>query len=442
MVNVLGSSQNTSNVEVQLLWSGSIGQNTYIYRKDGDCSSNISNYSLIATVSGSERSYYDIIPSGVKITYRILSKSVCGGQTRTVGDSSCVEVEASPQTGSGLGTVYYYITDHLGSVRAILDSSGNIKSTHDFEPFGFELQPLSAESTNFKYKYTGQERDYDTGLDYMHFRYYASTMGRFLKPDNIIPNAFNPQSWNLYSYVNGNPVNFNDPSGHAMGSRPQFAYMEATHSFGMSWFDQFNWHSPNWSPWPGQTADNSWYYGSTRSAMGYYVNQYKQTLQNKQTSQPSSVLRTSIVPEILVDLFEKFIGLFHSENKFFSLASILISGGDIFTTMFLYELASNMLQINVSLAEGFVQGVDIGIFTEGAKAWETVLSSVSSKEERVLTGSEVEGITVSSEAIMNLKIEGGYSSYENFFNSNFISPNAVSIRFMEAFEVAWRRRNI
>ena len=50
--------------------------------------------------------------------------------------------------------------------------------------------------------------------DYMHFRYYASTMGRFLKPDNIVPNAANPQSWNLYSYVNGNPVNYNDPSGH------------------------------------------------------------------------------------------------------------------------------------------------------------------------------------------------------------------------------------
>jgi RHS repeat-associated protein len=50
--------------------------------------------------------------------------------------------------------------------------------------------------------------------DFMHFRYYASTMGRFLKPDNIIPNPANPQSWNLYSYVNGNPVNFNDPGGH------------------------------------------------------------------------------------------------------------------------------------------------------------------------------------------------------------------------------------
>ncbi len=109
---------------------------------------------------------------------------------------------------------HYYITDHLGTVRAILDSQGSIKSTHDFEPFGVELQPLSDEITSFKYKYTGQERDYSTNLDYMHFRYYASTMGRFLKPDNIIPNPANPQSWNLYSYVNGNPVMFNDPSGH------------------------------------------------------------------------------------------------------------------------------------------------------------------------------------------------------------------------------------
>ncbi len=40
------------------------------------------------------------------------------------------------------------------------------------------------------------------------------TMGRFLKPDSIVPNAFDPQSWNLYTYVKGNPVNYNDPSGH------------------------------------------------------------------------------------------------------------------------------------------------------------------------------------------------------------------------------------
>ena len=63
-------------------------------------------------------------------------------------------------------------------------------------------------------KFIGQEKDNTTGYDYMHFRYYASSMGRFLKPDNLITNSFNPQSWNLYSYCNGNPVNFNDPGGH------------------------------------------------------------------------------------------------------------------------------------------------------------------------------------------------------------------------------------
>jgi len=39
-------------------------------------------------------------------------------------------------------------------------------------------------------------------------------MGRFLKPDNLIPDITNPQNWNAYTYVKGNPVNFNDPSGH------------------------------------------------------------------------------------------------------------------------------------------------------------------------------------------------------------------------------------
>jgi len=119
-----------------------------------------------------------------------------------------------PVTGQGSGTTHYYLTDHLGTVRAILDENGTVLSTHDYEPFGTELEPFSSDLTDNKYKYTGQERDARTGMDYMHFRYYASTMGRFMKPDNMITNAANPQSWNLYSYVNGNPVNFNDPSGH------------------------------------------------------------------------------------------------------------------------------------------------------------------------------------------------------------------------------------
>ena len=108
---------------------------------------------------------------------------------------------------------HFYITDHLGTVRAILDVDGNIKSTHDFEPYGVELQPLSDESTNFKYKYTGQERDNSTNLDFMHARFYGSAIGRFLSPDPVNGNPTNPQSWNLYTYVQNNPVNATDPTG-------------------------------------------------------------------------------------------------------------------------------------------------------------------------------------------------------------------------------------
>ena len=35
------------------------------------------------------------------------------------------------------------------------------------------------------HRYTGQERDAETGNDYMHYRFYGSNMGRFMKPDNI-----------------------------------------------------------------------------------------------------------------------------------------------------------------------------------------------------------------------------------------------------------------
>ncbi len=70
-------------------------------------------------------------------------------------------------------------------------------------------------------QFTGKERDTETGLDYFGARYYGSNMGRFLTPDwsatpTPIPfaNVASPQTLNLYSYVNNNPLNRIDPLGH------------------------------------------------------------------------------------------------------------------------------------------------------------------------------------------------------------------------------------
>ena len=50
----------------------------------------------------------------------------------------------------------------------------------------------------------------------MHFRYYASSRGRFLKSNNIIPDLTNPQNWNAYTYVNNNPIVYLDPTGEVI----------------------------------------------------------------------------------------------------------------------------------------------------------------------------------------------------------------------------------
>ena len=127
------------------------------------------------------------------------------------------------QTGGGTTTYSYYATDHLGTVRCTLttDSNGTEQSRtfHDFEPFGLEIPVKDTTSTN-THRFTGQEGDSQTGNDYMHFRFYGSVMGRFYRPDNVMGSATNPQDWNLYSYVHGNPVNLNDPTGHWCSSAP------------------------------------------------------------------------------------------------------------------------------------------------------------------------------------------------------------------------------
>jgi len=71
------------------------------------------------------------------------------------------------------------------------------------------------------YKFTGKERDSESGLDNFGARYDSSSMGRFMSPDwSAVPvpvpfaDLANPQSLNLYSYVGNNPLNRTDPFGH------------------------------------------------------------------------------------------------------------------------------------------------------------------------------------------------------------------------------------
>jgi len=112
--------------------------------------------------------------------------------------------------------VFYYFSDHLKTASVITDSVGNIKSESDYYPWGGELQLTNNDSNH--YKFTGKERDSETGLDYFGARYYSNGQGRFTSADLplIDQHPADPQSWNLYSYVRNNPLRFTDPTGNSL----------------------------------------------------------------------------------------------------------------------------------------------------------------------------------------------------------------------------------
>ena len=116
--------------------------------------------------------------------------------------------------------VYYYFTDGLGSSRVITTSTGTVCYDADFYPFGGERSYTNSCAQN--YKFTGKERDSESGLDDFGARGMSSQYGRFMTPDwaaqtEPVPYAKldDPQSLNLYSYVENNPLGGVDPDGHA-----------------------------------------------------------------------------------------------------------------------------------------------------------------------------------------------------------------------------------
>jgi len=124
------------------------------------------------------------------------------------------------------GTVHYYFSDELQSASLITDPSGNVQERYYYYPYGGLRTSTGSDSNH--YLFTGKERDSESGLDEFGARYYASSLGRFMIPDwaekpTAVPYASfgNPQSLNLYSYVNNNPTTTRDPDGHELYVAPE-----------------------------------------------------------------------------------------------------------------------------------------------------------------------------------------------------------------------------
>jgi len=144
------------------------------------------NRMISSTVNGGTTQYgYD--GDGRRVT-----KTMAGATTTYVYDAmGQLVAEYGALTALDSGTKYVTV-DHLGSTRLVTDSSGNPERCYDYLPFGEEIASgtdgrtgncFTSAATPLTQKFTGKERDAETGLDYFGARYMSSAQGRFTSPD-------------------------------------------------------------------------------------------------------------------------------------------------------------------------------------------------------------------------------------------------------------------
>ncbi|UQA61432.1 SpvB/TcaC N-terminal domain-containing protein [Polyangium aurulentum] len=108
--------------------------------------------------------------------------------------------------------VRYQLGNHLGSAALELDETGLVISYEEYHPFGttaFHAAASGVEVSAKRYRYTGKERDEETGLYYHGARYYAPWLGRWTSADpaGVVDGP------NLYAYGRNSPLRFVDPDG-------------------------------------------------------------------------------------------------------------------------------------------------------------------------------------------------------------------------------------
>ncbi len=111
------------------------------------------------------------------------------------------------------GAIHFYFSDHLGSESVVENATGtSCEQDIDYYPYGGQENDYCPNVAQH-YKFTGKERDTESGLDNFGARYDSSSMGRFMSPDPLGGSLVDPQTLNKYSYVRNNPINLTDPTG-------------------------------------------------------------------------------------------------------------------------------------------------------------------------------------------------------------------------------------
>lgn len=163
------------------------------------------------------------IGSGVVEWKRYIAGAVYTVRTTaaTCGSSVCYTLQRTDKS--------FIYNDHLGSLDVVVNNVGTITHTASFDAWGNRrsgetwaagsFTPSTLTLTNYDQPittrgFTGHEMLDDAGLIHMNGRVYDARLARFIQADSYIDGVTNTQGYNRYSYVQNNPLNATDPTGH------------------------------------------------------------------------------------------------------------------------------------------------------------------------------------------------------------------------------------
>lgn len=122
------------------------------------------------------------------------------------------DADSPPSERVGARLTRYQLHNHIGSAALELDDSAQVISYEEYHPYGttaYQAMNATIKAAAKRYRYTGMERDEETGLEYHSARYYLPWLGRWLSSDPIGIK----DGPNLYCSFHNNPLHFIDPNG-------------------------------------------------------------------------------------------------------------------------------------------------------------------------------------------------------------------------------------